>query len=45
MKKIAVRKHIPTMNEILNNNNNDNFIGSFFTKRNLTEKKNQMNKF
>ena len=37
-KRIEVRKHIPTMNEILNNNN-DNFIGSFFTKRNLTDKK------
>ena len=37
-KKILERKHIPTMNEILNNNN-DNFIGSFFTKRNLTDKK------
>ena len=38
-KKILERKHIPTMNEILNDNNNDNFIGSFLTKRNITNKK------
>ena len=39
-KKILERKHIPTMNEILNDNNNDNFIVSFLTKRNVTNKKN-----